>query len=54
MYSSGLPTSTSNTTLSQVISWNNFIGSGVFCFKVCDPSVTSPDYCQNVYDLIGW
>lgn len=75
VYSSGLPSSTDNTTLQQVISWNNFIGSGVsrhhrrspatadadplsilqvFCFKICDPSVTLPNYCQNIYDLIGW
>lgn len=31
----------------QANNWNNFIGSGVFCFKICDPSVTSPDYCQK-------
>lgn len=24
-----------------------------FCLKLCDPSITSPDYCQNVFDLIG-
>ncbi|ORY92737.1 hypothetical protein BCR35DRAFT_7233 [Leucosporidium creatinivorum] len=52
VYSSGLPTG-DNVTEAQVFSWNNFIGSGVFCFKVCDPSVTDKNYCQNIYDLIG-
>jgi hypothetical protein len=30
-----------------------FIGSGIFCFKVCDPTVKSPNYCENRFDLIG-
>jgi hypothetical protein len=30
-----------------------FVGSGQFCVKLCDNSITSPDYCQNQYDLVG-
>ncbi|KAM0748357.1 hypothetical protein T439DRAFT_382798 [Meredithblackwellia eburnea MCA 4105] len=52
VYSTGLP-SGDNSTYMQAIEWNNFVGGGVFCFKLCDPTVTSPNYCQNVYDLIG-
>ena len=25
----------------------SFIGSGFFCIKACDPTVTTPDYCQK-------
>jgi len=53
IYSNNLPSSTSNTTLMQASNWNNFVGSGIFCIKLCDPTITSPDYCQNVDDLIG-
>ncbi|GAA6012278.1 hypothetical protein JCM11491_007080 [Sporobolomyces phaffii] len=52
VYSSGLPTG-NNKTLTQVISWNQFIGSSEFCLKLCDPSVTSPNYCENKFDLLG-
>ncbi|GAA5997818.1 uncharacterized protein JCM10292_006835 [Rhodotorula paludigena] len=52
VYSTGLP-SGDNSTEQQVISWNNFVGSGTFCLKLCDPSVTSPNYCENKYDIIG-
>lgn len=31
----------------------SFVGSGQFCFKACYNSVSSPDYCENRYDLIG-
>jgi hypothetical protein len=30
-----------------------FVGSGVFCVKICDNTITSPDYCLNTYDLVG-
>jgi hypothetical protein len=40
-------------TPGQVHNWNLFVGSGIFCFKACFNSITSPDYCQNVYDLVG-
>jgi len=52
VYSSGMP-SGDGTTLTQVTSWNNFVGSGQFCIKLCDPTITSPNYCLNTYDLIG-
>ncbi|KAF7966392.1 hypothetical protein HWV62_38867 [Athelia sp. TMB] len=52
VYSTGLP-SGDNSTYLQSTSWNNFVGSGTFCIKVCDPTVTKPNYCQNIYDLIG-
>ena len=32
---------------------NRFVGSGQFCVKLCDNTVSTPDYCQNVYDLVG-
>jgi len=53
VYSSGLPSAKDNTTLLQATSWNNFVGSGVFCVKICDPTVTSPNYCENRFDLLG-
>ena len=32
---------------------HRFVGSNQFCFKACYNTITSPDYCQNTYDLIG-
>ncbi|KAF7984665.1 hypothetical protein HWV62_12926 [Athelia sp. TMB] len=52
VYSTGMP-SGDGKTLQQVTSWNNFVGSGQFCIKLCDPTITSPNYCLNSYDLIG-
>lgn len=52
MYSTSLPTG-NNSTYMQAISWNNFVGGNQFCIKLCDPTITSPDYCQNIFDLIG-
>ncbi|KAJ7685776.1 hypothetical protein DFH06DRAFT_50574 [Mycena polygramma] len=40
-------------TPGQVHNWNLFVGSGIFCLKACFNSITSPDYCENRYDLIG-
>ncbi|KAJ7479219.1 hypothetical protein FB451DRAFT_1031992, partial [Mycena latifolia] len=40
-------------TPGQVHNWNLFVGSGIFCFKACFNSITSPDYCENRYDLVG-
>jgi hypothetical protein len=40
-------------TLTQVFNWNTFVGGNQFCFKACFNSITSPDYCQNTYDLVG-
>ena len=31
----------------------SFVGSNMFCMKLCDPTITSPNYCQNIFDLIG-
>ena len=31
----------------------SFVGGNQFCFKACYNSVTSPDYCENRYDLVG-
>lgn len=54
VYSTGLPTG-DNTTYQQTESWNNFVGSNQFCFKLCDPNYKGDNlnYCQNIYDLIG-
>ncbi|KIJ28722.1 hypothetical protein M422DRAFT_269930 [Sphaerobolus stellatus SS14] len=41
------------TTLTQVFSWNTFVGGNPFCFKACFNSITSPDYCENRYDPVG-
>jgi len=53
VYSTGLPSAKDNTTYIQASSWNNFVGSGIFCIKLCDPTVNSPNYCQNIFDLLG-
>jgi len=53
MFSNNLPSSKDNTTIIQVQNWSNFVGGGEFCFKACDPTVTSPDFCQNIYDTQG-
>jgi len=43
-----------NNTFQQVIEWHNFMGSDVFCFKICDPSIpNSQVYCNNIYDETG-
>ncbi len=47
MYSTGFA-SGDNKTYVQTQSWNNFVGSGVFCFKMCDPNYTTDkNYCQK-------
>jgi len=53
VYSSGLPSLPNNNSLVQAVEWNNFVGSGVFCIKLCDPTVTAPNYCENRLDLLG-
>jgi len=53
LFSNNLPSSQNNTTFIQVKNWSNFVGSGQFCFKACDNSITSPDYCQNIFDTQG-
>jgi hypothetical protein len=53
VYSNSLPSLANNNSLVQAVEWNNFVGSGVFCIKLCDPTVTTPNYCQNTLDLLG-
>lgn len=32
----------------------SFMGSNVFCFKICDPSIAdSKEYCNNIFDETG-
>ncbi|KAJ7624550.1 hypothetical protein FB45DRAFT_729467, partial [Roridomyces roridus] len=45
--------SSDGVTPGQVHNWNYFVGSGIFCFKACYNNITSPDYCENRYDLVG-
>lgn len=43
VFSTGLPSAAGgdNSTMQQVISWNNFVGSGIFCLKLCGVSRSS-------------
>jgi len=52
VYSNGTSDSV-NGALTQVSNWNMFVGSGQFCVKICDNTITSPDYCLNTLDLVG-
>ena len=52
VYSNGT-TDSDGTNLAQVFNWNTFVGGNQFCFKACYNSITSPDYCENRYDLVG-
>jgi hypothetical protein len=31
----------------------SFVGGNQFCIKACDPTITDPNYCQNIFDLLG-
>ena len=45
---------TNDQQYTQVIEWIDFIGSGMFCLKMCNPN--DPDaaqLCQHIYDEIG-
>lgn len=53
VFSDNLPTSAKNGTFTQVDNWSLFIGSNEFCFKACDNSIRSPDYCNNIFDVVG-
>jgi len=55
VYTNGLPSSHgNNNTFTQVIDWMNFVGSDVFCMKICDPTVTNSfQYCNNRFDRTG-
>jgi len=46
-------TDSDGTTMVQVHNWNTFVGGNQFCFKACYNSITEPDYCLNIYDLVG-
>jgi hypothetical protein len=52
VYSNGTTDSTDGT-LQQIHNWNTFVGGTQFCFKACYNSITNPDYCLNIYDLVG-
>ncbi|KAG8916283.1 hypothetical protein FRC02_004075 [Tulasnella sp. 418] len=42
------------TNYKQVIEWHNFMGSGIFCLKACDPAgPNAAHYCEHVFDRIG-
>jgi hypothetical protein len=51
VFSNSLPAS--RGVITQGENWSCFVGSGLFCMKVCDNTIKEPDYCQNIYDLIG-
>ncbi|KAI0955556.1 hypothetical protein AcV7_006190 [Taiwanofungus camphoratus] len=57
VYSNLYPTgNTNNNSYTQVIEWTEYIGSGLVCLKICDPSKTSANnvgLCNNIYDEIG-
>lgn len=53
VFSNNLPTAKDNTTMIQADNWNNFVGSDIFCIKLCDNTITTPDYCENRIDLLG-
>ncbi|KAI5122273.1 hypothetical protein M0805_002354 [Coniferiporia weirii] len=43
-----------NQTYTQVIEWIDFIGSGMFCLKMCNPDdPNAAALCQHTYDEIG-
>lgn len=55
VFSNAFPQSAGNPNdYIQVKEWHNFMGSGVFCFKACNPNnPLAPDYCQHLFDRIG-
>jgi len=55
VYTNGFPSNGgNNNSYQQVIEWHNFMGSSMFCFKICDPSVAnSKVYCNNIFDRTG-
>ena len=30
-----------------------FVGNGRFCLKICYNSITEPNFCQNIFDMLG-
>jgi hypothetical protein len=52
MYSNGW--SKDNSTYTQVIEWNCFMGGNQFCIKVCNPAGSNAaNLCQHIFDRIG-
>jgi hypothetical protein len=52
VFSNAFPTSAGSYI--QAVEWNNFMGSGQFCLKACDPSRPNAlALCNNIYDRIG-
>ncbi|KAF8515576.1 hypothetical protein JB92DRAFT_3155157 [Gautieria morchelliformis] len=46
--------SSGSTSFTQVVEWIDFIGSGVFCLKMCNPNdPNGPQLCNHIYDEIG-
>ncbi|KLO17170.1 hypothetical protein SCHPADRAFT_937208 [Schizopora paradoxa] len=45
---------TGNQNYTQVIEWIDFIGSGMFCLKMCNPDdPNAAELCQHIYDEVG-
>lgn len=43
-----------STSYTQVVEWIDFIGGGIFCLKMCNPSDSNgPGLCAHVYDEVG-
>ncbi|KAF8314342.1 uncharacterized protein EI90DRAFT_2917133 [Cantharellus anzutake] len=55
VYSNAFPSNNgNNNSFQQVYQWHNYMGSGMACFKICDPNVANSDiYCNNIFDRIG-
>ncbi|KAJ6627336.1 hypothetical protein B0H10DRAFT_1993981 [Mycena sp. CBHHK59/15] len=50
----GLVFSTAFGKLEQVFEWTNFMGTGQFCFRACNPAGhNAPGFCQHIYDTLG-
>jgi len=46
--------STPSNTFTQVIEWIDFIGSGMFCLKMCNPQdAQAATLCNHIYDRVG-
>ena len=45
---------TNDQNFTQVIEWIDFIGSGMFCLKMCNPDDSNAaSLCNHIYDEIG-
>ncbi|KAF8583002.1 hypothetical protein K439DRAFT_1634777 [Ramaria rubella] len=43
-----------STSYTQVVEWIDFIGGGLFCLKMCNPSdPNGPQLCNHIYDEVG-